>query len=142
MESCDFCRIAAGELPVQILWRADGFLAFADHDPINPGHLLLVPARHVRELWELSGDELAALSRAAAALSRALAAATGADGVTLAQNGGTFNDVGHLRLHLIPRFSGDGFGWAGGRGGPTTPQLLAAISIALADPHKQGGSSL
>ncbi|WP_420831461.1 HIT family protein [Paenibacillus sacheonensis] len=34
------------------------------------------------------------------------------DGITICQNGGRFNDLGHYHMHLIPRYDGDGFSWS------------------------------
>ena len=76
---------------------------------LNPGHTLVVPRRHVRNLYtlpeELAGPVLSAASRVA----RAAKLAFGADGVTLRQHneaaGG--QEVFHFHLHVVPRFRGD-----------------------------------
>lgn len=34
-----------------------------------------------------------------------------ADGYSIMQNGGKFNDIGHYHLHIFPRYENDGFGW-------------------------------
>jgi histidine triad (HIT) family protein len=43
MAPCLFCRILAGELPGTFVYRDDRCAAFMDIQPVNPGHLLVVP---------------------------------------------------------------------------------------------------
>ena len=50
MSGCIFCKIAAGEVPAQIVKRGDGLLAFADLNPQAPTHLLIIPTTHVGSL--------------------------------------------------------------------------------------------
>jgi histidine triad (HIT) family protein len=50
---CIFCEIVAGRAPAAIVWESAEFVAFLDHQPIQPGHLLLVPREHVDYLFEL-----------------------------------------------------------------------------------------
>jgi histidine triad (HIT) family protein len=47
---CIFCKIVAGEIPAEIVKRADGMLAFRDASPQAPVHLLIVPTMHVGSL--------------------------------------------------------------------------------------------
>jgi histidine triad (HIT) family protein len=55
--SCLFCKIAAGEIPSQILHRDERIVAFKDVNPKAPFHALVVPTRHITSLNELSpGD--------------------------------------------------------------------------------------
>jgi len=48
--SCVFCRVAAGEIPANVVKRADGMLAFKDLNPQAPTHLLVIPTTHVGSL--------------------------------------------------------------------------------------------
>jgi len=47
MSDCIFCKIAAGEIPAQVVAEDDEFVAFADLQPLAPVHLLVIPRRHV-----------------------------------------------------------------------------------------------
>ena len=51
--SCAFCEIADGRVTTEIVWRGEGMLAFLDHRPLFPGHLLLIPHRHYVTLGDL-----------------------------------------------------------------------------------------
>lgn len=120
---CIFCGIVSGSLPADIIVEGDTIRAFLDIDPITEGHLLVVPVRHVVELAELSASEWAALKPVIDRLVGGLHTALGVDGVSIMQNGGRFNDVGHLHWHLIPRKVGDGFGWLPGKASPSKTAL-------------------
>ena len=53
MPHCTFCSIIAREQPAEIVYETDDVLAFMDALPMTPGHTLLVPKLHVRDLYEL-----------------------------------------------------------------------------------------
>lgn len=118
MADCVFCKIIAGEIPAATLTETDTLISFMDIAPVNPGHCLVVPKRHVGTLLDLVPEELSACMAAAQGLARAVMAATGAPGLNLLQN----NDrcagqlVPHVHFHLIPRSPDDGFsfGWRQG----------------------------
>ena len=46
-EGCLFCRIAASELPADLVHVSDRIVAFRDIDPKAPTHILLIPREHV-----------------------------------------------------------------------------------------------
>ncbi len=52
---CIFCAILAGEIPADVVHRADGFLAFRDIAPKAPTHILVIPARHVSSISDVGG---------------------------------------------------------------------------------------
>jgi histidine triad (HIT) family protein len=52
---CLFCRIVAGEIPAEVVHRADGFMAFRDIAPKAPVHILVIPEHHVASLDEVEG---------------------------------------------------------------------------------------
>ena len=64
MEDCDFCVIARGEdRSVEIVCEADSWIAFFPKDPATPGHTLIIPRKHVTDLWKvesLLGSDLMA----------------------------------------------------------------------------------
>ena len=59
-DGCIFCRIARGELPADVVARADGLVAVRDIAPKAPVHVLVFPERHLstfREIAALDADE-------------------------------------------------------------------------------------
>ncbi len=53
MEGCIFCRIAAGEVPADVVLKDERFVAFRDIHPKAPQHLLIIPRAHVTSLNDL-----------------------------------------------------------------------------------------
>ena len=104
MESCLFCRIAAGDAPARILFADDDLVAFHDVNPQAPVHVLVIPRRHIASLDETSeGDRTLLGSLVAAAVRAGRETGVAEDGfrvvVNTRRNGG--QTVGHLHLHLL-----------------------------------------
>ncbi len=57
MDDCIFCKIAAGEIPTEVIAANDGAIAFHDINPMAPVHLLVVPRRHVTNLDALTPED-------------------------------------------------------------------------------------
>ena len=84
-------------------------VAFKDPFPVNPGHTLVVPRRHVDGLFELSVEEQAALWRLLPEVKQRLDARHSPAGYNIGVNVGAAagQTVGHVHIHLIPRYAGD-----------------------------------
>jgi histidine triad (HIT) family protein len=102
--SCLFCRIAAREIPADIVRESDMVVAFRDVNPQAPTHILLIPKEHVASVADLGndhGDVLADIMQAASQLARAEGIAD--SGWRLVTNVGP--DAGqavfHLHFHLL-----------------------------------------
>ena len=57
-ENCIFCKIISGEIPCFKVFEDSEFLAFLDISPINSGHTLLVPKKHIDSLAHISKNDL------------------------------------------------------------------------------------
>jgi len=112
--SCIFCH--KENLTTDIVYEDVLVMAFMDMDPINEGHVLLVPKDHYLDMDELPDEVLFRLMQVSKKIVAALKEIYQPDGYSIMQNGGRFNDVGHFHLHIFPRYSGDGFGWTYGDG--------------------------
>jgi histidine triad (HIT) family protein len=113
MSDCVFCRIIEGELPASFVYRDDRCVAIMDIQPVNLGHLLVVPARHAPYLADIDGEAAADLMRIAHAAAAVLrASGLPCEGVNffLAEGEAAMQEVLHVHLHVFPRFRGDGFG--------------------------------
>jgi histidine triad (HIT) family protein len=111
---CVFCEILAGEKPASFLYQDDHCSAFMDIQPVNPGHLLVVPNVHARHLADLDEETGAQLFRVGQRLARALRrSGVRCEGVNLflADGKAAGQEVFHVHLHVIPRYAGDGFGF-------------------------------
>jgi len=110
---CLFCRILAGELPGTFVFRDDRCAAFMDIQPVNPGHLLVVPVRHATHLADLDPDDVGRMMQVAQRLAASLRrSGLRCDGVNLflADGEAAMQEVFHVHLHVLPRYRGDGFG--------------------------------
>lgn len=110
---CIICKLLSGELEVSLIHRDNLCAAFMDIQPINPGHLLVVPCRHARSLADLKEDEGARMFLVAQRLASALRKTDiKCEGVNffLADGAAAGQEVFHSHLHVFPRYPGDGFG--------------------------------
>jgi histidine triad (HIT) family protein len=113
METCTFCNILAGKLASSIVWQDDRCWAFLDIQPVNPGHLLVIPVRHAARLAELEPETGKHMFRLAQRIAQAVRqSGIRCDGVNLflADGEAAGQEVFHVHLHVIPRYWGDGFG--------------------------------
>ena len=112
-KDCIFCKILAGELEVSLVYRDEVCAAFMDIQPVNCGHLLVVPQRHAAYLADLKEEEGAQIFRVAQRLAAALRqSGVKCEGVNffLADGEAAMQEVFHVHLHVFPRYDGDGFG--------------------------------
>jgi histidine triad (HIT) family protein len=106
---CVFCRIARGESEdALVVLSDDETLAFLDHRPLFPGHVLLIPRQHVETLPDLPDELLPALFSNARLLARAMEEGLGAEGSFVAINNRVSQSVPHLHVHVAPRRRKDG----------------------------------
>lgn len=110
---CIFCQIVSGEAEASRVYRDPLVTAFMDRYPVTRGHLLVVPNAHFPSLASLdaqyAAQMMAAARRAAAALRESDLEVEGVN-LHLADGHAAGQSVFHCHLHVIPRYSGDGFG--------------------------------
>jgi len=107
-ENCLFCRIVSGEIPAVIVYEDKDTVAFLDHRPLFPGHLLLVPREHFETLSDLPATQVGPFFKDAQMLSRAVESAMEAEGSFVAMNNRVSQSVPHLHVHIVPRRRKDG----------------------------------
>ncbi len=113
MSSCVFCEILAEKLPSSIIFRDDLCCALMDIQPVNPGHVLLIPTYHAPSLAELDEESGIHMFRTAQRIANALrSSGIKCEGVNffLADGSAAGQEVFHVHLHVFPRYEGDGFG--------------------------------
>jgi histidine triad (HIT) family protein len=106
--TCVFCDIVAGRIPAAVVYDEDAVVAFLDHRPLLPGHVLVVPRTHVATLGELPEDQVGPFFMVVQRLARAVESAMQADGSFVAINIRISQSVPHLHVHVVPRRKGDG----------------------------------
>ncbi|MEE2036112.1 HIT domain-containing protein [Nocardiopsis sp. CT-R113] len=110
-EICPFCLIVQGKDPSARIVYDDGeVLAFFPLKPATRGHTLLIPQRHVPDIWNLTESEARSLAAASLEVSQALRSAVDLEGLNVIQSNGeaATQTVHHLHVHLVPRWKDDG----------------------------------
>jgi histidine triad (HIT) family protein len=118
MTDCIFCKIAEGKIPCYKIAEDSDFIAFLDIHPVNPGHVLIIPKKHYRWIYDIEnfGKYFEFIKKVAKALQKAMKT----EWIVLGVAG---NDVKHAHVHLVPRFKGDG------HGGFVHPENIKNISV-------------
>ncbi len=108
---CPFCVVPAMEdRDGLVVARGETAFAVLNLYPYNPGHLMVVPVRHVADYAELDAAESAEVAELTRQALVALRTATGAHGFNVGMNLGTVAGAGiaaHLHQHVVPRWGGD-----------------------------------
>jgi histidine triad (HIT) family protein len=125
---CVFCGISTG-----LVYEDDAVVAFLDHRPLFPGHVLVTPRAHVETLAELPaagiGPFFTVVQRVSGAVERAMAAG----GTFIAINNKVSQSVPHLHCHVVPRTKGDGLrGFFWPRQRYASDEDMARVAAAIA----------
>jgi histidine triad (HIT) family protein len=109
MAACIFCEVVAGRAERSLVLEDEATLAFMDVRQMSAGHTLVVPKRHVRDIFELDDATGAALMRSVTRVARAVRDALSPDGVNVWQSNGEAagQEVFHVHFHVLPRQRGD-----------------------------------
>ncbi len=114
MNDCIFCKIAAGEIPADIVYDDGEVLAFRDINPEAPVHLLLIPRRHIATLNDLSEADAALVGRlylAGKQIAAKLGVAESGYRTVINCNRDAGQLVFHIHMHLL---AGRELGWPPG----------------------------
>lgn len=108
-EPCWACRVIDGEPSGCIVTETLDVLVLINPFALSAGHALVVPRRHIENLYELPDELAGPILSTAARVARAAKRAFSAEGITLRQNNEAASDqhLFHFHLHVIPRFRGD-----------------------------------
>ncbi len=109
MDDCVFCRIVTGELPAAFVYTDDAVLAIMDRYPATRGHVLILPRRHVEDLYGLPSELAHPLMDVLLRVARSIQRALRPDGLNVIQSNGAAagQTVNHLHFHLVPRYAAD-----------------------------------
>ena len=106
MGDCIFCRPCSG---ADLLAANDLAIAFPAGYPVSEGHALIVPRRHEPDFFALRAEEQAAIISLVNPVRAALDERYAPDAYNLGVNAGKAagQTIGHVHLHVIPRYAGD-----------------------------------
>lgn len=107
MEDCIFCKIINGDIPSMRVYEDEDCIATMDISPASPGHVLIIPRKHMQDLEGLDEALAGKLLMVAKEIGQRQKEALGADGFNVVQNNGAAagQTVMHLHIHVIPRYA-------------------------------------
>lgn len=136
-QGCPFCRIPSlSDDESLVVARGQSCYAVLNRYPYNPGHLMVVPYRHVGDLDALDDHELAELGYMTRTAVRVIRAISNPHGFNTGLNlggaaGGSLSE--HLHQHVVPRWGGDANFMTVIGGSKVLPQLLHETRDLLAE---------
>lgn len=106
---CIFCKIIEGDIPSHKLYEDDHILAFLDITQGTKGHTLIIPKKHVKNIYELDDETARNIFSVVPMIANALKEAFNPIGLNIVNNNDKpLQSVFHFHIHLIPRYEDDG----------------------------------
>ena len=106
---CIFCKIIDGEIPSYKIYEDENVLAFLDITQGTKGHTLVIPKKHVKNVYELDEDIATKVFKVVPKIANALKKAFNPIGLNIVNNNDQpLQSVFHFHIHLIPRYENDG----------------------------------
>jgi histidine triad (HIT) family protein len=108
---CIFCDLIRGAAEVSVCYEDARALAFMDIQPVNAGHVIIVPKVHYETLHDVPHDVAMHLFDVAMRIAPVIRTIARADDMNIVVNSGPAagQNIFHYHVHLIPRTAGDGF---------------------------------
>lgn len=135
-QNCIFCKIIQGEIPSAKVYEDEEIYAFLDISQVTKGHTLIIPKKHVENIYETNEEIASSLFARVPKIANALKKAYHPAGINILNNNGKAagQSVFHIHIHLIPRYDeSDGFDakWVTNNEA-YTPEDLAEIAQKIA----------
>ena len=114
IDNCVFCKILEGKLPVSMIYEDEKVAVFVDLQPVNEGHLLIIPKYHAPYMKDVDTETLKHIMAIAKEMNKVIRKSKyKCEGVNLflADGEAAHQEVFHFHLHVYPRFKGDDFGF-------------------------------
>ncbi len=98
-KDCLFCKFVRKEIPCEIIYEDENYLALLDINPMHPGHTLVIPKKHSDYIFDLNDNELSKLFITCKKISKILKEAINTEKVGIVVEGFL---VRHTHIHLVP----------------------------------------
>ena len=106
---CIFCKIIEGSIPSHKIYEDENVLAFLDITQTTKGHTLVIPKKHIRNIYDLDEETASNLFKVVPKIAKALKLAFNPIGLNIVNNNEQpLQEVFHYHIHLIPRYENDG----------------------------------
>ncbi len=108
--ACKFCNIAKHVKPEHIIYEDSLVSAFMSTEQLAKCHILVIPKKHYKDIFELDDKVAGKIFQTTAMLSKVVKKVIKPDGLDIYQCNGKYADqsVFHFYIHIFPRFKGDG----------------------------------
>lgn len=106
-----FMKIIRREIPAEVIYEDEHTLAFMDNAPVEKGHVLVIPKKPYRNIFDIEEAALGAVMKTVRKLAPLVRDAAGAKGVQINSNHEpeAGQAVFHLHMHIIPRHNREDF---------------------------------
>lgn len=107
---CIFCQIIRKKINSWTVYEDEKTQAFFDVNPASPGHVLVIPKKHFKNIYDIPQDELAHLIKIVQKIALSYRQSLGVNNVQILHSAGKYaqQEVPHFHFHLIPRKEKDG----------------------------------
>jgi histidine triad (HIT) family protein len=108
-ENCIFCHIASGKVPSKKVYEDEKVVGVLDINPASPGHVLIIPKKHIMILPQMSDEDIGHAFNVAKKLSLHLLRNIKAKGTNIfvANGAAAGQKAPHFMIHVIPRDDND-----------------------------------
>lgn len=100
---CLFCKIIDGTIPSKTIYESENVIAFLDINPKECGHTLVVPKKHIKDIYEL--DDANTLKEECEKVATIINEKLKPTGIMFVTNTGSLQEIKHLHVHLIPEYN-------------------------------------
>ncbi|MBP2478138.1 ATP adenylyltransferase [Crossiella equi] len=142
-QACPFCRITELDDPDGlVIARGERVFAVLNLYPYNPGHLMVLPYRHIPDYTDLTPEETVEFAEFTQRAMRVIRHAASPHGFNIGMNQGTIAGAGiaaHLHQHVVPRWGGDANFMPVVAHTKVLPQLLGETRELLAGAWREVG---
>ncbi len=106
---CLFCKIINKEIPAYLIYEDNDAVGILDVQPVASGHSMIIPKFHSENILDFPNDKIGAVFSAVKKITEILDKSFSPDGFTIGINHGKASGqaIGHLHIHIIPRFKND-----------------------------------
>jgi len=110
MRDCIFCKISNGDIPSHKVYEDDFVFAFLDISPATKGHTLVIPKKHVTDIFDMNSETAKEVFSVIPKISNAIKKAFNPIGLNIVSNNQKpYQEVFHYHIHLVPRYENDGY---------------------------------
>ena len=102
---CIFCKIINGDIPSYTIYENEYVKCFLDVNPLSDGHILIVPKKHFKDLYDIDIETLNEIFKASKIVCELINKKLNPNGIRIVQNNGVLQEVKHYHMHVLPNYA-------------------------------------